>query len=434
MGLSRRDALRAAGLSGLVLGLSACGRFGGGGEGDGKTVLLNFVWWGDTDRAKKTQAALDIFQKQNPGITVKTEFQDAFPYRDKLNTRFAAGDPPDVMAMRNDSISEYASRGALLDLTRDNVVDLSGINDAARALGTVNGKVAGVPAGLNAPSFVINTAATEQLGVQLPDGDTWSWDDLAAFSREVTKASGRKVYGTTFEVWNVGNLVLFAAQQGEAFFTPDGQLGVTQATIAAWLAMVEKMRAEGGFPPAGFNDPTLGSSPEKSYLALGKVASQVVPSNQFQSFSAAVPGHQLVILEFPGETTERHRGTTLGCPHLWAVAAKSKHPKESLLLVNFLLNNVDGAKATGTTRGVPASSTVTEAIKSTLSPEDQVATDYILGVLEHEDLPSPPAFPPGSAKLNPIMQTLASEVEFKKKTPDQAAAEYITQARKALAG
>src|SRR5690349_24334939 len=117
--LSRRSALRLAGAAAFTLGLTACGKgFGGGGDGDGSAVTLNMVWWGDVLRATKTQAALDLFQQKNTGIKVKTEYQDSQPYKDKLATRFAAGDAPDLMAMRVDSIGEYAGRNALLDLGR----------------------------------------------------------------------------------------------------------------------------------------------------------------------------------------------------------------------------------------------------------------------------------------------------------------------------
>src|SRR5690349_5606726 len=106
--VSRRDMIRMAGLSGLGLSLAACGRGFGGGDDDAKgdTVPLNMVWWGDATRAQKTQAALDIFQRKHSGVTVRTEFQDSAPYKDKLATRFAAGEPPDLLAMRTDSLRE----------------------------------------------------------------------------------------------------------------------------------------------------------------------------------------------------------------------------------------------------------------------------------------------------------------------------------------
>jgi multiple sugar transport system substrate-binding protein len=423
-----------AGLSGLGLSLAGCGRgFGGGDdEPEGGAVQLNMVWWGDATRAQKTQAALDIFQRKNPTITVKTEYQDSGPYKDKLATRFAAGEPPDLLAMRTDSLREYADRGALLDLNQHtDVLDLSGVVDNARRLGTAGDKNYGVPSGLNSIGFVVNRTLTDKFGVSVPDGNTWSWDDLAAFAREVTTKSGRKVYGTVFEPATLANVIVFTRQQGEDFYTADGKLGISEGTLTAWLEMIEKMRAEGGFPPPGFVDPSLGSSPDKSYLAKGSVAAQIIPTNNFLVYNAAAGGN-LALLRMPGETQAKRRGQSIDTPALWSISAKSKHPKEAVKLLNFLVNDVEGGTASGTTRGVPANKTLADAIKASLQPDDRTATDYLIA-LQAENLPPTYTYPTGSSKLNGILLSLSSEVEFKRKTPAQAAKEFLNGAREALA-
>ncbi|GII77000.1 sugar ABC transporter substrate-binding protein [Sphaerisporangium rufum] len=420
-----------AGLSALGLGPAGCGRgFGGGGGGGGDGVQLTMVWWGDVERAKKTQAALAIFQKQNPGVTVKTEFQDSGPYKDKLATRFAAGDPPDLMAMRTDSLREYADRGALLDLTQHkDAVDVSALSEGARSLAAVDGKSYGIPAGLNSVAFVVNKAVTDKYGVKIPDGDTWSWEDLAAFGRAVTKASGKKVYGVNFETFNVGYLDVFIRQRGEDFYTAQGALGVTEGSITAWFEMIQRMRADGGFPPAGFIE-DVGTSPEQSYQAKGLIAATIIPTNTFLVNNKACGGN-LVMLRMPGETQGERRGQSIGCPHLWSIAAASKHPNEALKLLNFLINDTEGAKTTGTTRGVPSNSQVADAIKPRLERDDQVATDFLID-LQKEKLPPSYLHPPGSTKIVANLKTVAAEVEYKRRTPAQAAQAIIADGRKAL--
>ncbi|GAA4439924.1 ABC transporter substrate-binding protein [Phytohabitans houttuyneae] len=428
----RRHVLRMAGLAGLGMGLAACGRGFGGGDDEpaGGAVQLNMVWWGDAKRAEKTQAALDIFQRKNSGITVKIEYQDSTPYKDKLATRFAAGDPPDVMAMRMDSLREYADRGALLDLGQHaGAVDLSGLSENAKALAAVSDKTYGVPAGLNAIGFVINKTVTEKYGVAIPDGNTWSWDDLAKFARDFTKASGGKIYGTAFEPATLANIIVYTRQRGEDFYTEDGALGISEATVVSWFEMVNKMRAERGFPPPGFIE-NVGASADQSYLAKGSIASQIIPTNNFLSYNAAAGGN-LALLRIPGETQGVRRGQSVDCPHLWSVAAQSKHKDEALKLLNFLVNDVEASKATGTTRGVPPSSKVADEIKPTLSPDDQVATEY-LGGLQKETLPRSFTYPPGSSKIASSLLSIAAEVEFKRQTPQQAAKAFLDAGRKAL--
>ena len=256
-GLGRRDLFRVTGLIGLAAalpaGLAGCGRGFGGGSDDsegGDQVTLTMVWWGDAKRAEKTQKALDLFSAKYPKITVKTEYQDSSPYKDKLATRFAAGDPPDLLAMRVDSLREYADRGSLLDLGKHlDQLDLDGLSDSARRLGAVGDKNFGVPSGLNAIGFVVNRTLTDRYGIAVPNGDTWSWGELATFARQLTAASGRKVYGTLFEPATLANLIVYTRQQGEDFYTADGRIGMSEATLTGWFSMIESMRAEGGFPP-----------------------------------------------------------------------------------------------------------------------------------------------------------------------------------------
>jgi multiple sugar transport system substrate-binding protein len=431
---SRRDVLKAVGISTLGLGLSACGRgFGGGGDdtSGGGSVQLNMVWWGDATRAKKTQSALDVFHQDNPTITVKTEYQDSGPYKDKLATRFAAGNAPDLLAMRMDSLREYADRGSLLDLNKHtDQLKLTALPPNVRDIGAVGQQLYGVPSGLNTIGFVVNKTITDKYGVPIPDGDTWGWKDLAEFAREISAKSGRKVYGTGFEAGTLANIIVFTRQRGEDFFTDDGRLGVSEATVTAWFEMIEKMRAEGGFPPAGFFE-NVGSSASESPLAKGTLACQIIPTNNFLSYNKDAGGN-LALLRVPGETTERRRGQTIDTPHLWSISAKSKHPAETLKLLDFLVNDARASKATGTTRGVPVNPSVTKQIESTLAPDDRVATDY-LTKLQTEDLLRSSATPSGSSAIAASLKTIATEVEFKRQTPAAGAKSFIAAGQKALA-
>ncbi|MGN9841000.1 ABC transporter substrate-binding protein [Nonomuraea sp. H19] len=435
MALSRRNLVKLAGLSGLSAGLAACGRgFGGGGDASGGGgVQLNMVWWGDANRAKLTQAALDIFKKKNPGITVKTEYQDSGPYKDKLATRFAAGNPPDLMMMRMDSLREYADRGALLNLKdHAGAVDTSGLSESAISLATVGDKIYGIPSGLNTIGFVVNKTLTDKYGVAIPDGATWSWEDLSAFAKKITEASGKKVYGTHFSTYTLANVIAFVRQNGEDFYTADGQLGASEATLTAWFDMFEKMRATGAVPPAGFIDPNTGSSADQSYLAKGSIAAQIIPTNNLAAYNTAAGGN-LVLLRLPGETTSKRRGQSIDTPALWSVAAQSKHPAEALKLLQFLINDPEASKAMGTTRGVPANGKIAEEIKPSLSKDDQLATDFLVG-LQKETLPRSYAYPPGSSAIQTALQSISTEVEFKRMTPQEGAKKVIEEGRKALSG
>jgi multiple sugar transport system substrate-binding protein len=431
-GLDRRGVLKLAGLAGLGTTLAACGKgFGGGGDDSGGKIELNMVWWGAAERAQATQKTLDLFMAANPTIKIRTEFQDSSPYKDKLVTRFAGGTPPDLSAMRVDSIVEYAGRGSLLDLTPYGAdkLDLSGLSDAAKALGTVGDKVYGVPSGLNAVGFVVDKTLTDKYGVPIPDGDKWSWAELGDFAKEITAKSKKAVYGAFFDHFTIANFLVFIRQRGESLYT-DGKFVLPQEATTAWFQLANDFRASGAFPPPGFIDPTNGSSPDQSYLAKKKLAAQIIPTNNLGGYNKACGGN-LQLLAMPGETQGKQRGNAVGTPQIWSIAAQSKHPEETLKLLNFITNNADAAKATGTTRGVPPSRKVAEAIAPSLTPDDKRASDYLAGLQSQKLQPTYPD-PVGGGKLADLLKSLQTEVEFKRKTPAQAAKDFDASARKAL--
>ncbi|GLW30264.1 ABC transporter substrate-binding protein [Actinoplanes regularis] len=430
-GLGRRQMFKLAGLAGLTAALPACGRGFGGGGGDSGKIEINMVWWGDAQRAELTQKSLDLFQTANPGVRVRTEYQDSSPYKDKLAARFAAGDPPDLMAMRFDSLREYTDRGTLLDLSAyAGRLDLSGLTPQAKALGQVGEKTYGVPSGLNTIGFVVDKTLTDRYGVAVPDGDRWSWDEYAAFAEQITKASRGKVYGSNFEPWTVANLLVFARQRGEDFFTADGRLGATAATVTAWFQLTVDLRARGGLPPAGFIDQNNGSSPAQSYLAKKSIASQIIPTNNLLGYNQACGGG-LALLRIPGESQAKRRGQSVDTPALWSIAAKARHPQETLALLNFLINDAEAAKVAGATRGVPPNRTLAEQTAPALDPDSRRSAEF-LTKLQGEQLPPSYPYPVGASKLTNILKVISTEVEFGRTSPADAGQQFITEARKAI--
>lgn len=409
------------------LALSGCG--GGSAPASGGAVELNFVFWGDANRAKVTEDALRVFEEKNPGITVKTEYQDSGPYADKLATRFAGGNPPDVLAMANRSLLEYSQRGTLADLKSLPELKLDAIPETVLSRGTVDGKLYGLATGVTTIGMVVNKTITDQAGVTIPDDKTWSWEDYAKFATEVTQKTGGKVYGAGFDVATETGPIMLARQRGEDFYTKDNKLGISEETIRDWFQYSVDLRAAGGYPPAGFFE-QIGGSPAQSYLAKGTVASQIIPINNYRGYNDAVEG-EVVLLRIPGETSGERRGYSADPTMLWSIAAKSKHPKEAAKLLDFLTNDSDGAAHTLTQRGVPINPDVAESITSKLSEDDKEFVD-LMAAIQEDDLPAAYVYPKGASVVADTLKQLATEVEFGRVTPADAAKTFLEKSNAAI--
>lgn len=426
--ISRRLVLGAA-VTAAGLALSGCGGGSTPAAGGVGNVELNFVYWGDSNRAKMTDAAIKIFEKKNPGITVKSEYQDSGPYADKLATRFAGGNPPDVLNMANRTLLEYAQRGTLADLKSFPEIDLKNIPATIQSRGEVDGKLYGLATGVNLIGMVVNKTITDQAGVTIPDDKTWSWEDYAKFATEITQKTGGKIYGAGYDVATETGPILLARQRGEDFYTKDNKLGVSEETMRDWFQYSVDLRAAGGYPPAGFFE-QIGGSPAQSYLAKGTVASQIIPINNYKGYNEAAGGN-VVLLRMPGETTEKRRGYSADPSMLWSIAAKSKHPKEAAKLLNFLINDVDGAAETLTQRGVPINPEVTEAIMPKLGEDDTKFVQMVADI-QKDDLAPAYVYPKGASVVADTLKQLATEVEFGRVTPAEAAKTFLEKSNAAI--
>ncbi|NED87789.1 extracellular solute-binding protein, partial [Streptomyces sp. SID11233] len=72
--------------------------------------------WGNDDRATRTNNAVKLFEKEHPGITVRTSNADFGSYLTKLATQAAGGGVPDVVQLDYRQISQYAAGDALARL------------------------------------------------------------------------------------------------------------------------------------------------------------------------------------------------------------------------------------------------------------------------------------------------------------------------------
>lgn len=428
----RRLALTAAaGLASLALTLTSCAQSGGGGGDDaGGDVTLRFAWWGGDARNAATQAAIDIFESENPGITVKGEFSDFNGHFDKLATQVAGGTAPDIIQMDLSYLADYAARGALLDLTDNAEIDTSKLDASAVAGGKVDGKIYGIPNGVSIAVLLANPKLFEQAGVELPDDKTWTWDDYRDLAVKITEGTPDGTYGAE-SMYTDTDIQIWVQQHGKSVFTSDGKIGFDADDAASFFAEIVKDAEVGATPPAAVTTEQLDVSPEQSGTAAGTIAIGRWASNQLPGLVGAL-GSDLVILRHPSQTgSAADNGMYFKPGQLWTIASTSKHPAEAAKFVNFLLNSTEAGEKLLLDRGVPINSEVRDAIAPTLPAPDQQVLDFVNEVSSEVTL-QPAAPPVGGGDLQSIVKRLTSDVLFGSKTPQEAGKGLVDELQAAL--
>ncbi|TRO59614.1 MULTISPECIES: ABC transporter substrate-binding protein [unclassified Streptomyces] len=419
-----RTTTAALALCAAATALTGCSDTGGSSSAGGN-VVLRYTWWGNPDRAARTQEAIDLFEKKFPDIVVQTSFSGYDAYKQKLATQAAGGDAPDVMQLDYRMIDQYASGGVLLDLGKQQAVRTEEFDRGLLATGVVDGKQYALPQARGTETVVYDTKAWESSGVEKPRKG-WTWSDWADAMRALAEKTGKP--GATdpgqsedaFEVWLRG--------QGRSLYTKDRELGFTADDLTRWWTFTDKLRREGAVSPAE-QTTQLDGAVENTPLGRGKSVSDFNWDAPSSGYVALVPTGVTLAPMPSGE--DGTPGQYFKPSMFMGVAADSGHPEESARLIDFMLNDRDAAKILGATRGIP----VNESIRTTLAPElkdfDKTVADYQASV--DGTLNSPPQAPPsGDSALQTTFQRDYDQVSYEQMSPREAAEDYVTEAKAEL--
>jgi multiple sugar transport system substrate-binding protein len=427
----RRLTVLAATLAAGSLALTGCGQADEGGSSgaaeetasaSGEDVSIRFAWWGSDHYHQMYQEVADAFMAEHPNIEIVSDFTDWGGYWDKLATTVAAGDIPDVLMQEQRYLREYAERGVLADLGETDV-DTSAMDPGTLATGEVEDGLYAIPTGVNVFSVLANTKVFADAGVELPDDTAWTWDDYQEVANAIS-ASGTGAVGRQ-DVWNDAAFNVYARQQGEQLFTEDGQLGYSDETLVDFWNISLDLQQSGGQPPASTTIELGAVGPERSLVATN--AGGMVPewTNQLTAVANA-SGEEIKLLRWPGETEGERTGMYFK-PALYAsVSAKSEHPAEAAMFVDFMLNSEIAGDIIKTDLGLPVNLDIRERVVANLPETEQQSAAFVAD-LEDEVVDSPPVPPQGAGEIAEIMSRINTEVLFERVTPEQGAEQVRTE-------
>src|SRR4051794_11972630 len=157
----------------LPLALAGCGDGGSAATtaDPTKPVELSFFWWGGDARAGLTDKALALYTKKHPNVTFKKTWQANQGYYDKLATLTGGGNAPDIFQIDDNYLTEYASRGATLDLTpyqKSGKLDTSKWPESLWKYGLVDNKLAAAAFGENPQGLVYDKTTLDKFSLPAP--------------------------------------------------------------------------------------------------------------------------------------------------------------------------------------------------------------------------------------------------------------------------
>lgn len=273
----------------LSIGLAGCG--GGGGNPGGsdtnasdaiepeETITLSFQSLSDQPGAiEATKHIVDSWNQENPKVQVEIIQAGWDGVYDKLLTQFSGNSAPDIIHYEAASIIPFAADGYLRDLT-DDIPDnvKSDISEGVWNSVTINNKIIAMPTELQAYVVFANKTLLEEAGVEIPSGETMTWDQFAEIAAATTKGD---VFGLGWGLKSpTATMMALGMIDGAKFFDGEGDdVGITigDAEVALPVA-IRKLAEDGSLDPVSLTQ--SGSDVLKGFYA-GKYAMTVQGSYQ----------------------------------------------------------------------------------------------------------------------------------------------------------
>lgn len=155
----------------------------------GKTVTM-MAWWSGGEQ-EAGQAKVDLCEKEL-GVTIDANYIPYDEYLSKLNTLSAAGQMPDVFALPEGNVYQWASEGQVMDLApayKDAGIDLDKTY-IPQVLFRQGEHVWGVGYDIASLFLYYNKDLFDAAGVEYPSSDAsnpWTWDQYVDAAKKLTK-------------------------------------------------------------------------------------------------------------------------------------------------------------------------------------------------------------------------------------------------------
>lgn len=388
-------------------------------------VTLRFSTWGNDSRMKLTQEAVDAFTAANPDIKVTIENSEWSSYWEKLATATAGNNAPDVIQMDESYIAAYGSRGALLGLeTVQDTLDVSAMDAKVLDTGKVDGTLVGVPVGTANFSVAVNPKILADAGVAMPDDKTWTWDDMAEASAQVTAKLGSKgVYG--FDMFGAvpAELGAWARQRGEEVWPTEGQAAVSAATITSYFDFANKLIQSKATPRAELQVENSTAALDASLFATNKAAFHLLFHTQVSAFGTA-SGTELKLLRLPAQKGGESSNMVNKASMYWSISARGEQKEAAAKLVDFLMTDPAATKILKTERGIPAIPEVQKTIAPLLEPQGKVALDFSQAIAS-ELVASPQVTPANASGFSVEFSTIGTDAIFGRTSAADAATKTL---------
>jgi oligogalacturonide transport system substrate-binding protein len=317
---------------------------------------LRMSWWGGDGRHKVTQEGLKVCGAKY-GHTIQAEFTGWQGHSEKITTQLAGGTEADIMQINWPWLFQFSKDGgAFADLREySDIIDLSQWTNDQLATATMGGKLNGLPVSITGRVFYLNQTMFEKAGLAVPT----TWEELVAAAPVVKEKLGKDYYPFDATKLNATLAVTLVATQltgKDMVDSATGQIAWTAEELQKGLEFYGKLVETGAIrswkESVGAGNVELFEAPA---WAEGRIGGSYEWDSTYAKYADPLKGGKLVPVKPFKVADAKSTGIYRKPSMVFSISKNSKDPKAAAQIINCLLNETDGVKILGDSRGLPAS-------------------------------------------------------------------------------
>ena len=398
---------------------------GGSSESSSGKTELRMLWWGGDGRHTPTLEALDLYMEENPDVTIEGEYQGWDGYYQKIVTQLAGGTAADVLQIDQPWFNELCSRGDIFVEIDPSIIDISGFEAQLLEYGTYEGKLYGLPTGVNVNTMVVDKNLLAKCGI---DPDTvWTWENIITEGRKVHETDPSYYFNgcapDTFRYW----WEMYMAQVAGGVVDEDKNVMFTYEQALQAFEYFKQWFDLGIVAPFAQTSLFYQHYQDNPDWINNKMA---VGWEWISSMENSIGSRDLETTTLPVFEGAANSGVLMRPAQIYVIPKSTKNATETQKLVNFLFNDPDAVDILGTCRSVPATSNAREVLaeKGKISSLVQKATDE--GTAQAGWAQSTWQM---NSDVCQAMQDVIDEFGYGRITPAEAASKMITSLESTLA-
>ncbi|WP_161601374.1 ABC transporter substrate-binding protein [Paenibacillus luteus] len=380
------------------------------GNNGSKATDLRVIWWGNQDRHDITSKVLNMYSEANPGVTFSPEYQGFDGYYQKLTLLAASNNMPDIFQfyVGASDANQFMDKGLVEPLDayiESGIIDVSNIGESTLSGGkATDGKIYGIPLGVNARTLIVDPAAYEKAGLTVPETGYSSWEELYADLKKLKEVTGS--YGAD-DLFNIAFAFPYYARQfGQTVNAEGTGIGFDEKVYTDFFTYRKEWAKEGLIPKM---DASLSvKNPEESFLVKGQSAVMVAYTNQYPGIVKAAK-RPLKMLLMPGPNSDQAMDVRPGLH--FSISSKSANKEAAAKFISYFVNDIEANKVLNANRGMPITSEVRASLAEQFEPEMKAVVEYMDIVAEHSGPLDPPA-PAGATEIDALMIDMEQQIMF----------------------